>query len=703
MLRDERTIEPGLFELPHDPIGRDILIPAFRQARSVKGAFGWFTAGWISRLAPGLVTYIDREDAEPIQFVISPKLYQREYEALQSAGASKSGLSKKIWEVFKSAHESSDALVRHAVDCLAWLVSTDRLELLVAKPIPNGNYHPKIWIFDDGEEKVAVRGSANATGRALDGGVEHMDVDCSWVSRSRVDKAAAMVERWRKGESRIIESVFELDEAIRQEIIELSPQEPPTDADYDEAAKSVRNRMDTIENSSAPAFQIPNGLEWEEGPFSHQGEAVHAWEGHERRGLLEMATGAGKTITALICAYRTWKAVDAGLLIVISVPSTPLVYQWAEEAKDFGLMPVTPTLGKKQERIGNAMLRLRNAGENDVECMVVTNHLMATPSFQSTLKKARERSPGLKILHIGDEAHTLGAPRFLKSIPEFMDFRLGLSATPERQYDPEGTEELYEYFGDTVFQFGLEDAIGFCLVPYDYHVHVAYLNDEELAEFNDFSSRISKKVAARGGKLDFSDESLTALLIQRRAVVESAEDKLRVLKEILSKRTGPRGHLLIYSSSKNPEQHQEAMRIVSGLGYINRQVTQEETSRKGMVPKILEGFAQRDFEVLLAKKVLDEGVDIPSTREAVLLSSSTVVREWIQRRGRVLRKAPGKDQATVHDVVALPPPKRQGLDYPDNVLGLINGELERVRAFGQHAKNWSEVSDKLDKLQRDYI
>jgi superfamily II DNA or RNA helicase len=703
MLKDETSIQPGLFDLPADPIGAQILIPAFRQARTVKGAFGWFTAGWISRLAPGLAIYIAREDTEPIEFVISPNLYESEYQALKDIEFSREQVLEKVGMTFRSAKESPEAMTRHAVDCLAWLVAADRLHLKIAKPVPNGNYHPKIWIFDDGCDQVAVRGSANATGRALDGAIEHMDVDCTWFARSRVDKAIGMVDGWRSGNNPAIEKVYDLESALRQEIIQLAPKAPPSPAEYHQAEELSGNGGSFATRASTPSFRIPSGLRWRNGKFAHQGKAVEAWEESSRRGILEMATGAGKTITALICAYRAWREHQAAFLLVISVPSKPLIYQWEEEARQFGLTPVTPTLGKKKASIGNALLRLRNATNHDVECMIVTNHLMATPSFQATLEKAGKRSRDLKIMHIGDEAHTLGAPRFLNSIPHFVDFRLGLSATPERQYDPDGTEELYDYFGGTVFQFGLEDAIGFCLVPYDYYVHVAYLNADELDSFNDYSSRISRKVAAHGGKLDFADESLTALLIQRRAIVESADDKSRVLKELLAGRTGPRGHLLIYSTSKNPDQHREAMKIVAELGYINRQVTQEETSKRGMVPKILESFAQRDFEVLLAKKVLDEGVDIPSTREAILLSSSTVVREWIQRRGRVLRKAPGKEQAVVHDVLALPPPKKQGLPYPDNVLGLINGELERVRAFGQHAKNWSEVSETLDKLQRDYI
>ena len=197
MLTDERTLAPGLFRLPDARVDRNILIPGFRSARSVRGAFGWFTAGWIEQLAPGLAAYLSRSDAQTIDFTVAPTLFPAERDAVergvQMTAEQASGL---VAEVFTDGRARARPLARHALDCLAWMIATQTLRLRIAVPTPESNYHPKLWLFDDGENQVLARGSGNATGKGVGTGVEHLDVDVSWQRDSRVAAGIAMLDDW---------------------------------------------------------------------------------------------------------------------------------------------------------------------------------------------------------------------------------------------------------------------------------------------------------------------------------------------------------------------------------------------------------------------------------------------------------------------------------------------------------------------------
>ena len=239
---------------------------------------------------------------------------------------------------------------------------------------------------------------------------------------------------------------------------------------------------------------------------------------------------------------------------------------------------------------------------------------------------------------IADEAHTLGAESFIRNKPRFFKKRLALSATPERQYDPDGTEEIFEFFGPTVYEFGLDRAIDFCLVPYSYYVHASTLSEDEIEEFERLTKRIGAQMGA--GKTE-ENTRLQALLIARRRIIETGQSKIDLVREVLTRR-GPRDlrHALIYASAKNPEQFEQIGEVLTTLKIKWAPVTQETTRDPKKLKRILDSFAKGTNQVLLAKKVLDEGVDIPSIREAFIVASSTVEREWVQRRGRRSAHAP---------------------------------------------------------------
>lgn len=718
MLADDAMVRPGLYRLPEDPVGPRVLIPGFSSARTVRGAFGWFSAGWIGRLAPGLAEYIVRTDVSPIKFVVSPVFFLAEREAVEHAvSLTPEQAGRLVLDVFHEGKASVSALARHALDCLAWMIATGKLRLQIAVPTAASNYHPKIWLFDDGTDQMLARGSGNATARGIASGVEHFDVDVTWIehSRERVRDGKAMLDDWSKGESHGIDRVVDLPQALKEKIIQTAPEVEPNPSDYLQAAeedddpawavdRAVRlaTRFGRAAAQPRPKLTIPHDLIWEEGPYGHQGEAVAAWESEPNPdcGTISMATGAGKTITALICATRVQDRLqERPFLVVISAPSVPLIQQWREEVAAFGVRAAVPTLESNTNMaITNLFRRLRGGG---TQVAVVTNHLISSWRFQTTIAEKIRSITAADALFIGDEVHTLGAAKFVANKPEFFGRRLGLSATPERQYDPDGTEEIFSFFGEPVYEFGLERAIGFCLTPYNYYVHAATLSDDEVERFERLSRQIGIATARQANDEGDRDEAvLKRLKIQRRRVIETAGAKLSLLRRVLEERD-PRSldGALIYATAKDPQQFEDIAALLDMLDVRWAPVTQETTAKPKLLTSRLDAFADGGYQVLLAKKVLDEGVDIPRIREAFIVASSTVEREWIQRRGRVLRRHRDKPYALVHDLLALPPARLIAHDKA-NVQKIVRTEFNRAYTFARHARNATGETAVFADLER---
>ncbi len=692
MLADVSTLRRSFYKLPEDPFAREILIPAFREAVSARGVFGWFSSGWISRLAPGLAIYLQHRETRTIEMTVSPTLYEPERKVIEKAVClSEDESAHRIAQVFVNGRVDADGLAVHALDCLGWMLATGQLRLRIAVPSPGSNFHPKMWGFDDDLDRVIANGSGNATGRGIVAGVEQMTVTVSWDKHDRevFGRAEGALGDWLRGRSIGINHVFDLPDAVEAQIIKSAPDIAPSECDYFSAVEadgspawaadphwSLRRRFSRPATASPPVLKIPSWLRWRDGDYAHQGEAVNAWEHAEppERGILEMATGAGKTLTALVCATRVQQRNPGRpLLVVVSAPSRALVTQWRSEIAKFGLRAVVPALESDADNaLSRAFRQLRLGG---TVAIVVTNVMLCDPRFQATLQQADSAA---SLLLIADEAHGLGADGFVKNKPEFFTKRLALTATPIRQYDPDGTEEVFDYFGQPVYRFGLEKAIGFCLTPYQYYVHAATLDSEELNEFVELTRRIGAAAAHE------DEDRLNRLLIRRRRIVETAEAKYTLLRAVL-KRRGIRqlSHALVYASAKNPEQYDRIAALLDDLGIRWTGITQATSA--SVMRRAFEAFNTGGYQVLLAKKLLDEGVDIPSTREAFIVASSSVEREWIQRRGRVLRKHPDKPFAIIHDFISLPP--AADLDESRSVKSIINAEVGRAYAFARHADN----------------
>lgn len=447
------------------------------------------------------------------------------------------------------------------------------------------------------------------------------------------------------------------------------------------------------------ALTIPSGLHWQSGPFAHQGRAVAAWEAAGGKGLLSMATGSGKTVTSLICAARL-QGTGPPMLVVVAAPYRPLVEQWADEVRNFGVKPANLARlnGRERARVArDAVMRLeRNVTR--VEAVVMTHDFLLSDAFDELLAAVPD---GVATLLIADEVHNLGRPRFLARPPERFEYRLGLSATPVLQYNEEGTQAIADFFGETVFEFSLADAIGVCLVPYSYYLHPVELAPGEEQQWHQLTEKLIR-AGFRGSDEGASEGPMSpdvlTLLVKRRSVLEGAAAKVSALvAQIKDAGLDDVRHTLVYCSDKRPEQLIAVNRALMGEGMFVRQITAEETVDRRRMAEILGDFARGDYQVITCKRVLDEGVDLPQVRTAYLLASSTVRRQWVQRRGRILRRcdAVGKKHAELHDFLVVP-------SDPGSPSGraILRQELDRARAFAELSANAGDPSGPFATMEQ---
>lgn len=690
-----------LYVLPREDVVGEVLIPALKCVDSVDCMMGFFSSHSFSEIAPGLASFLSRT-THPLRLIVSPFLSSADQEAIKSGLSSTDEIAANL--VIQSLPDA-DALSRHTLSCLSWLIREGRLSMRIAL-MRESIFHSKVWIFHQGSDTAALHGSLNMTTAGLRRNREQATLSRSWKgeeTRFHVDRLQREFDDlWSGGDSDCI--VVDLPKAIKDRLMrDFHSEQMPTEKDFQRLwriAHGLGEEPPEYIEVNKRIFSIPSYLEYRSGEYEHQGRAVDAWKAAHWRGVLEMATGSGKTITAMIGANLLHQEVG-NLLIVIAAPYRPLIEQWCEEVELFGVTPINLTLtggaSKRDGEIKAAGRRLRR-GHSEVEILVVSNDTLCTSEFiesVSTLSVSK--------LLIADECHNLGAAGFILDPPQCFDYRLGLSATPIRQYDEEGTDALFSYFGDVCFQFTLEDAIGRCLTPYDYHVHFVSLTTDEMERWYELTNLISRLAwKIRGG---VKDSYLDNLLRQRRLVLETAAGKIDVLSHLLDRED--LRHLrytLIYATDKDPKQLDQVNHLLNERGVLFHQLTHEETTNRETTRRILSSFQDGQLQVITAKRVLDEGVNVPQIKTAFILASTTVKRQWVQRRGRLLRtcKSIGKTHAVIHDFISVPPQTADAgtVQLDEDARKIVRSELDRVWEFARLCRNGASPDGPYGAVQR---
>jgi superfamily II DNA or RNA helicase len=427
----------------------------------------------------------------------------------------------------------------------------------------------------------------------------------------------------------------------------------------------------------------------------YQLDAVRCWFDADCRGVLEMATGTGKTITAIL-ALQQYLDKHESVAVVVAAPFKHLVDQWSDEMEAFGMRPVLCYESGRSWAV--ALQRVRsdlNIGIRSAGLSVATHDALRSPLLRKWLQDLPRDT---RRLLIADEVHNLGADRSIRSLQHLdFDARLGLSATPRRWNDLE-TEAIFDYFGETVYEFPLGRAIaeGY-LVPYSYYPHFIELAEDELLAYADLNRSLARLGVPDPARPDGDREAMRGRLLHlRSAVLNNATAKIGALRDILAKTPRVR-YALVYTT---PERIADAVGTVSdgGRRTVHRFTYRESTRERR---RLLSAFEQGNLDALVAIRCLDEGVDVPRTELAYILASSSNSREFIQRRGRILRRSPGKAHAAIHDFIALP----GGQDDPAtwNVeRSIVKRELRRFGEFASLATNRYEAEAALLPLQRRY-
>lgn len=664
----------------------DFFVPALAHSIRYDRGVGYFSSGWLRIAAKGMVQFA--ANGGRARWVTSPILASADWEALQAGDAARTDHELHLL-LDRQVSDLAKTLEQDTLSALAWMVADNILDFKLALPrnkLERGDFHDKFGIFTDRDgNQISFNGSYNDSIQGTRN-YESIKVFASWEASFAplVHADAERFERlWNNFDLNV--RVFDMPEAARAQILRLRTTERP----YPEPEWIKAERLHQGTAKYRPGRPVlPDNLTLR----SYQIEAIEAWFAHGCRGLLEMATGTGKTITALAGSVRLFER-EQRLAVIIAVPYQHLVDQWSAEAQAFGYRPVLAYQSKARwlDELNGQIIEF-NGGYRRFISVVTTHSTFNMADFQASI--ARLSGPALLI---ADEAHHLGAEEARQNYPQHVQFRLALSATPDRWFDDIGTAMLRAYFGETVYAFPLEKAIGVSLTPYYYYPHLVMLTDEEMQRYEELTQKIARLV---GRTDDTAQEALKLLLIKRAELLNRAENKIGCLSELVDAEEHIQ-HTLFYCA---PGQIDEVMRLVGWeKGILCHRFTAEEDPKERQ--QLLADFAGGDIQALAAMKCLDEGVDVPSTRTAFFLASSSNPREFIQRRGRILRKAPGKEHSIIHDLVAVPPDAwntSQTSPTFNIERGIMRRELQRFKEFAGPALNKHQALDAVWDIARCY-
>ena len=398
--------------------------------------------------------------------------------------------------------------------------------------------------------------------------------------------------------------------------------------------------------------------------YSYQKSAVELWKGNDNKLLLEMATGTGKTRTAIGCIQYACEQKQDHLVVIIATPQVTLTRQWMADIQKLNV-DIQNTIecdgdapGWKRKLPKELMMVDIGLHRN---LLVYTTHDTACSDYFIDCIRKNARTSFL--FFIGDEVHGMGATKSRYGLLPDYTYRLGLSATPRRWFDDEGTELIQEYFGNKAFEFTLHDALTKFnpltgkpfLVNYWYYPVFVSLTEEELEQY----IKVTRRIVKYSNHNDIeSKDKVKSLLMQRAEITKNAYNKLKQLEVILDQIGNDISDTIIFAS---PNQIKDVLKILASRGITAHQVTEHEsqaiTLKSGGISerqKLLKQFSDGKYQILVAIKCMDEGIDIPTARRGIIISSSTNPREYVQRIGRVIRQAPGKENAEIYDFIVKP-------------------------------------------------
>jgi superfamily II DNA or RNA helicase len=692
---------------------------------------GYFSSSAINLLSVGFATFISR--GGKMRMVINHLLSEKDKQAVTNASNDK---TLKVFDLSDVVNLGKilDEYDIHFFECLAYLISEKRIEIKVIKP-KNGKgiAHYKSGVFTDGQDSIGYKASCNFTLYGLSENLEELEAFLSWEngrSNKLIKKQLKLIEQYFDESDEDVDylNVEEIEVVLKQrfgkkDLNELLVQEDEllkkkmslvSNPGLKKTISKLHEDIEIIKRT--PKFPYP------EGPREYQINAYENWLSNNRKGLFAMATGTGKTITSLNCILNDFK-INGFYKFIVLVPTTALASQWREEiVKKFNFQDAivcsSNNSGWKDE--------LKGIGKNiifnrPVDYAIITTYAtFKGVNFQTILKEYFENDFDNLTL-IADEAHTMGSPGFLNVLPLKIQNRIGLSATPERQFDENGNKVLADYFSTTeeeyTFEYNMKTAIeNKILTKYFYYPKIVSLEQDEQDEYLKISKELSKFIDFETGKYKES-EYVNNLLIKRKNVIHKAARKVGALLSIV-KEIGvenfkdafiyvPEGVEIDYSDSEDKNLNGEfelnkslidiyLKNLYEKFGLKMAKFTGETSNRN----QLLNQFKDHKLDALLAMKCLDEGVDIPQAKFAIFCSSTGNPRQYIQRRGRVLRKYSGKEHAIIYDLIVKPVVDHTDTDEKLKKIekNIFLSELKRLVNFSVLSENKDSCLKSLESL-----
>lgn len=709
---------------------------------------GFFSSSAINILCDGFACFL--YNGGRMRLIINDILSEQDKSAITN------GLSNNTLPAFdisdiEGLKDSLSERDKHFFDCLAWLIRNERIEIKIITPRDGtGIAHTKCGLFGDGVNRVAFDGSCNFSRTALIENCESITAFCDWDGGRDVYKINDIEDdfNWTFLEKDTTVEYVEA-EQIRTRITNSFKPKDIKDLLIDEQ-KIVQNHVDiemsrTVKGILARAKKkVTEAIEkslnskvskkedsvpkfpYASGPRPYQQQAFDNWK-KSQCGLFAMATGTGKTITSLNCLYEIYKQLGYYKAVIL-VPTLALVDQWVEECKKFNFGHVYMVCSKNKNWRNEIDALLMHEDFNPTKEAISYVVISTYSSFTRDIVFSTLNSLSKRTLLIADEAHNMGSKRILDRL-EGIKFkrRIGLSATPDRQYDDVGNRRLKEFFGvkdHYTFEYSMKDAIeNNFLCRYYYYPHLVHLNDAEMLEYMKLSKQLAKFFNYDSCSFPSGDDILMALLLKRKRIIHKAAGKEDVFKRILEERYQEKGNLkytLVYVPEGNkPDEiadvfdtkealdtDEDAEHIIDRYTQIVREVSRTTTVRKFTSDskdrnKMLDDFASGDLEVLTSMKCLDEGVDIPRSEMAIFCASTGNPRQFIQRRGRILRTHKDKYSAVIHDLVVAPLVSSSSESFRME-QSMLASELKRVRDFASLSENADFALKELEDIVTYY-
>ena len=740
-----------------EPIG--FFSEALCNATQFDLKLGFFSSSAINVLSDGFATFL--YNGGKMRMIINDILSDEDKKTIINGQSSVGLMSNFNLDDFENIKDTLSERDQHFFECLAWLIRNERLEIKIIRPDDSdGIAHSKIGLFSDGLNKVAFDGSCNFSRTALIENRESISAFCDWDGHSDVLRICDIESEFELTFTEKDKTVKYIDpENIRTRISSTFQNKDIRQLLYDEerlieehskkelprsiilalnrAKAKTKALIYKINETSViipeekkvkPAF--PYGT-----PREYQVKAYNNWKSpkYKQKGLFAMATGTGKTLTSLNCLLNIYKKFGFYKAVIL-VPTITLVDQWEEECKKFHFDHITKVCSKNhnwQNELDSIKAReeINFSGIEPSYIIIATYASFARENIFHNLvgfpKKACRH-----ILLIADECHNMGAGRILDRL-EGVKFarRIGLSATPERQFDEKGNNAIMNFFGcsdnEFTFEYTMQEAIdNNYLCRYYYYPHLVHLEDDEMAEYIRISNQLSKFFNYDKDSFVGTDDILMRLLLKRKRIIHKARNKENVFRQIIEDRYKEKGNLKytlvyvpegcqpddesadVFDTTDAVGNDEETDHIIDTYTQIVHDISPTTTVKKfvsGIKERndILHDFAEGELEVLTSMKCLDEGVDVPRSELAIFCASTGNPRQFIQRRGRILRLHKDKHNALIHDLVVAPVINSASECFKME-RNLLRSELKRVKDFAEMSENADFAYTELEEVLSYY-